>query len=158
MTPRIVLPLLAALALGASNAKTTAEGPKPNPLVQPDCYTVDPFTRLRFAKPPKSLPDGMRAFAGRWGGGAWDGAVCHDLYVLKIDKAGEAILFDAHGPGFSNDATAFTRRGRITRDGRLVVRKGAAKVEYWIAEDGRMHGRRTHGSHVARIILTRLKA
>lgn len=144
--------LLAAAALAACGPEPKVHQPKMT-LVKPDCYTVDPFKKLRFAKPRKDLPEKMRAFLGAWGGGAWDGHVCHDLYVLKVDKSGEAILFDAHGPGFGNDATAFTRRGAIGEDGRLRVRKGATTVEYWI-EDGRLHGTRQIGTHVARIILS----
>lgn len=143
----------AAAALAGCGSDTTASAPKAAKLVQPDCYTVDPYKKLRIAKAPKNLPEKMRAFLGGWGGGAWDGAVCHDLYVLKVEPTGDAILFDAHGPGFSTDATAFTRRGVIGEDGRLRVRKGPAQVEYWI-EDGRLHGLRTRGTHKARVILS----
>lgn len=144
---------LAAVALLTSCGPTKRAAPQKASLVQPDCYTVDPYKKLRIAKPAKSLPDRMRAFLGGWGGGAWGGAVCHDLYVLKVEPTGDAILFDAHGPGFSTDATAFTRRGVIGEDGRLRVRKGSAKVEYWI-EDGRLHGVRKQGHHTTQIILT----
>jgi hypothetical protein len=122
-------------------------------LIQPNCYTVDPFQKLKIAKAPKGLPDQMRAFLGAWGGGAWDGAVCHDLYVLKVEPSGAAVMFDAHGPGYTNDATAFTRRGQIGDDGRLRVRKGKAQVEYWV-ENGQLHGLRRLGTREARIILT----
>ena len=146
--------LAMALGLAACGPAARQETPKQSKLIQPDCYTVDPFKKLRIAKPPKNMPAKMSAFLGAWGGGAWDGHVCHDLYVLKVDKTGEAVLFDAHGPGFTNDATAFTRRGTIGEDGRLRVRKGSARVEYWIGEDGRLHGERRHGTYTARIILT----
>lgn len=152
-TPWAVAALAAALA-----AAGCAEPVKKAPvvavnLIQPDCYTVDPFQKLKIAKAPKGLPDEMRAFLGAWGGGAWDGAVCHDLYVLKVESSGAAVMFDAHGPGYTNDATAFTRRGQIGDDGRLRVRKGSAQVEYWV-ENGQLHGVRRLGKREARIILT----
>lgn len=143
------------LALLATLAGCASEKPKAidTSLIQPDCYTVDPYQKLRIAPAPAKLPAKMRAFLGGWGGGAWNGQVCHDLYVLKIDESGEAILFDAHGPGFNPDATAFTRRGKIDPEGKLHVRKGGARVEYWI-EDGRMYGLRRSGARESHIILT----
>lgn len=86
-------------------------------LIQPDCYTVDPYVPPKIAKPRSDVPEEMRAFLGKWGGGAWDGRVCHDLYVLQVEPTGTVVMFDAHGPGFRTDATAFTRRGEIGEDG-----------------------------------------
>jgi hypothetical protein len=148
----------AALAATLTAAGCGAPAKKTQPvlesnLIQPDCYTVDPFQKLRIAKAPKGLSDTMRAFLGAWGGGAWNGSVCHDLYVLKVEASGAAVMFDAHGPGYTNDATAFTRRGQIGDDGRLRVRKGKAQVEYWV-ENGQLHGVRRIGTQEARIILT----
>lgn len=145
----IATTMLAAGCGGPTKKQSVAE----NNLIQPDCYTVDPYQKLKIAKAPKGLPDTMRAFLGAWGGGAWDGAVCHDLYVLKVEESGAAVMFDAHGPGYTNDATAFTRRGQIGNDGRLRVRKGKAQVEYWV-ENGQLHGLRRIGTREARIILT----
>jgi hypothetical protein len=124
-------------------------------LIQPDCYTVDPYVPPKIAAPRKDVPDAMSAFSGKWGGGAWDGTVCHDLYVLQVESSGTVVMFDAHGPGFSHDATAFTRRGEIGEDGRLRVRKGHAMVEYWI-EDGRLHGVRKQRNHENKIIMSKL--
>lgn len=151
--------IAAAAALAATLTATGCSAPVEKQrvvesnLIQPDCYTVDPYQKLKIAKPPKGLPDTMRAFLGAWGGGAWDGAVCHDLYVLKVESSGAAVMFDAHGPGYTNDATAFTRRGQIGDDGRLRVRKGKAQVEYWV-ENGQLHGLRRIGTREAHIILT----
>ena len=140
------------MAAGCGTPEPKAKVVESN-LIQPDCYTVDPFQKLKIAKPPKGLPEQMRAFLGAWGGGAWDGTVCHDLYVLKVEPSGAAVMFDAHGPGYTNDATAFTRRGQIGEDGHLRVRKGKAQVEYWV-ENGQLHGLRRVGTSEARIILT----
>ena len=123
-------------------------------LLDPDCYTVDPYQEIRIAEPTGDVPSDMRPFLGAWGGGAWDGQICHDLWIMEIDGEGMALMFDAHAPGFHPDATAFTRRGNIGDDGRLRVRKGPARVEYWI-EDGRLYGERKQGTRVQRIILTR---
>ncbi len=123
-------------------------------LIQPDCYTVDPYVPPKIAKPRKDVPDSMSAFSGKWGGGAWDGRVCHDLYVLQVEPSGTVVMFDAHGPGFSHDATAFTRRGEIGEDGHLRVRKGNATVEYWI-EDGKLYGVRRQRNLENKIIMTK---
>lgn len=123
-------------------------------LIQPDCYTVDPYVPPKIAKPRSDVPEEMRAFLGKWGGGAWDGRVCHDLYVLQVEPTGTVVMFDAHGPGFRTDATAFTRRGEIGEDGRLRVRKGNALVEYWI-EDGKLYGVRKQRNHENKIIMTK---
>lgn len=123
-------------------------------LIDPDCYTVDPYQPIRIAD-PNGVPADMRPFLGAWGGGAWDGEVCHDLWIMEISGQGVALMFDAHAPGFHPDATAFTRRGEIGEDGRLRVRKGRARVEYWIEDDGRLYGERRQGQNIQRIILTR---
>jgi hypothetical protein len=144
--------LLAALGVAGCGGPAPVK-PVETSLIRPDCYTVDPYAKLRIAKPSEGVPDKMAMFLGAWGGGAWDGAVCHDLYVLKVEKSGAAVVFDAHGPGYSSDATAFTRRGQIGDDGRLRVKKGPAQVEYWV-ENGQLHGVRRLGTREARIILT----
>ena len=163
MKPWMAATAAAALAVagcGGDAKKVAGDGAnltaaaKSNPLVQPDCYTVDPYVPPKIAKPRSDVPDDMRAFSGLWGGGAWDGRVCHDLYVLQIEPSGTVVMFDAHGPGFGYDATAFTRKGEIGEDGRLRVQKGKATVEYWI-EDGRMHGVRRIGPLSNRIIMAR---
>ncbi len=169
MTFRIAILTLAVAVAGCSGGaagkKEYADGgtvgltpsqASKSPLIQPDCYTVDPYVPPRIAKPRKDVPDPWRQFSGKWGGGAWDGRVCHDLYVLQVEPSGTVVMFDAHGPGFNADATAFTRKGVIGSDGRLRVRKGNAQVEYWI-EDGRMYGLRRRGRAENRIIMTRQK-
>ena len=149
------LALVGALALGLAACGGGEKKPQIDAkLVQPDCYTVDPYQPIRIDKPAKEVPDDMRAFLGAWGGGAWDGQVCHDLWVMNVDPQGHVLMFDAHGPGFFPDATAFTRKGQIDSDGKMRVRKGPAIVEYWI-EDGRMYGTRTVGKKVQHIIMSR---
>ncbi|SET24190.1 hypothetical protein [Oceanicella actignis] len=152
MTTRFALIAAAALLAGCAGSGDSAY--RAASLEQPDCYTVDPFKTPRIKKPSDKVPAAWRAFAGRWGGGAWDGFVCHDLYVMAVEPSGDVLLFDAHGPGFGTDATAFTRKGRIGPDGHLRVRKGAAMVEYWI-EDGKLHGVRVKGNARNRIIMSR---
>ena len=148
------LALFGALAAGLSGC---ADKPKPKmdaKLIQPDCYTVDPYHPIKIHKAAKGVPDNMKKFLGAWGGGAWNGTVCHDLWITEVDPDGETVMFDAHGPGFTREATAFTRKGVITSDGHLKVRKGPAEVEYWI-KDGRMYGERREGNLVYHIIMTR---
>tara|TARA_B100002003_G_scaffold203601_1_gene196316 strand:+ start:2064 stop:2543 length:480 start_codon:yes stop_codon:yes gene_type:complete len=156
MSSRARLALVGAMALGLAACGGDKPAPKPAAnLYQADCYTVDPYQPIRIDKPAAGVPEDMKAFLGAWGGGAWDGSVCHDLWVMNVDPSGNVLMFDAHGPGFFPDATAFTRKGRITPEGRMRVRKGPAVVEYWIAEDGRLHGTRTIGKKVQHVIMTR---
>lgn len=149
--------LAAAGALAAGLAGCT-EPEKPQQidasLVQPDCYTVDLYSPPPYRRPNGDVPASHSAFLGQWGGGAWNGLVCHDLWVLDVDAAGRVLMFDAHGPGFFPDATMFERVGEIDEDGRLRVRKGSAEVEYWI-EDGRMFGIRRRGTQEIRIVMER---
>jgi hypothetical protein len=149
-----VVGLAAALGLTACGQDEARRASLEDRVVKPDCYTVDPYNPVPISEPDPDAPDGANAFLGAWGGGAWDGAVCHDLWVMEVSSDGSALMFDAHGPGFHPDATAFTRTGAFTEDGRLRVRKGRAVVEYWI-EDGRMMGTRTIGNRVQRIIMSR---
>jgi hypothetical protein len=149
-----VLGLGTALGLVACGSDGSRQASLEERVVKPDCYTVDPYHPIPIADPNPDAPSDMNAFLGAWGGGAWDGAVCHDLWVMEVEPDGTAVMFDAHGPGFHPDATAFTRTGRIDGDGRLHVRKGRAEVQYWI-EDGRLWGERRIGKRVQRIIMSR---
>ncbi|SDX42496.1 hypothetical protein SAMN05444336_10566 [Albimonas donghaensis] len=117
-----------------------------------DCYTVDPYKPIRIAKPAPGAPGNAAAYLGQWGGGAWDGRVCHDLWVMEVSADGKVLMFDAHGPGYRQDATGFLRRGEITPDGRIRVRKGGAMVTYWI-EDGVLYGERLSGQQLHRIMM-----
>lgn len=149
------LALVGALGLGLAACGGPEKPPAPKvELYNPDCYTVDPYQPIRIDKPAASVPDNMKAFLGAWSGGAWDGTVCHDLWVMSVDAKGNVLMFDAHGPGFFPDATAFTRKGQITSDGKLQVRKGPAMVEYWI-QDGRLYGSRTIGLRTQHVIMSR---
>ncbi len=152
MTRAISAAAMLLLAACASEpVETVASKPK---IIQPECTTVVPYTPLKMRKPKNDVPEAWRAFAGFWGGGAWDGAVCHDLWVMNVEDDGTVEIFDAHGPGFGYDATGFARKGKINGDGRMTVRKGAATVEYWI-ENGQLHGVRRQGKVRSRIILLR---
>ena len=121
-------------------------------LVKLDCYTVDPYQPIKIAKPDPKASTQASAFLGAWGAGAWDGRVCHDLWVMDVDAAGNVVMFDAHGPGYRNEATAFLRKGVIEPDGRIHVRKGGAMVTYWI-ENGVLYGERETGTSHARIVM-----
>ncbi|MEO0680974.1 MAG: hypothetical protein AAF192_11235 [Pseudomonadota bacterium] len=151
------LPACLAAAVVLATAACESKAPEPvveTALIQPDCYSVTPFRDISIASAPDGASDAAKAFLGAWGGGAWDGAVCHDLWVLSLDADGQVVMFDAHGPGFDPDATGFTRRGEVGEDGRLRVRKGRAQVEYWV-EDGRLYGERRIGDRLNRVILVR---
>ena len=143
-----------ALALGLAACADKEPEAVQSSLIQPDCYTVDPYQPIPISKPKKDVPESSAAFLGAWGGGAWDGSICHDLWVMEVSADGAVLMFDAHGPGFFPDATAFTRKGEIGKDGRLRVRKGPATVEYYI-KDGRLYGERHIGEKTNHIIMNR---
>ncbi|HKK35782.1 MAG TPA: hypothetical protein VJ994_05790 [Paracoccaceae bacterium] len=152
--PAIAGLLLAGLA-GCSGPDEPA--PVQAGLVQPDCYTVDLYQPPRYVEPGPDVPATHTDYLGQWGGGAWNGLVCHDLWVLEVDGDGRVTMLDAHGPGLYPDATAFERVGTIDGNGRLNVRKGTSRVQYWI-EDGRLHGVRRRGDQEIRIIMERRSA
>lgn len=141
-----------AFSFGSASQKVVEA--KPNPLIRPDCYTVDPYKPIRIAKPDPKAPKQSASYLGRWGGGAWNGSVCHDLWVMEVGADGHVLMFDAHGPGYTSDATGFLRRGELTPDGRILVRKGGAMVTYWI-EDGMLHGERATTGRVDKILMAK---
>lgn len=149
------LVLLAACSGGGEARRAAAADPAAAAvLMQPDCYTVDLFQQPRYVSPGSDVPATHGAYLGHWGGGAWNGLVCHDLWVLNVDAAGRVLMIDAHGPGFRADATVFERVGRIDENGRLKVRKGRAQVEYQLV-DGELRGTRTVGGQTIRIRMNR---
>jgi hypothetical protein len=124
-------------------------------LLQPDCYTVYIHGGVTYKRPGREVPADRRAYLGQWGGGAWGGTVCHDLWITDVGAPNDgATVIDAHGPGLYPDATAFRRPGYFDQDGRLHVKKGREEVEYWI-EDGLMHGIRRVGGQTIRIVMER---
>jgi hypothetical protein len=158
----MTLPARATAALGLLllGLAGCAEPEKPQVqvnLVQPDCYTVDLYQPPRYVEPGPGVPASHAAYLGQWGGGAWNGLVCHDLWVLDVGADGKVTMLDAHGPGLFPDATAFERVGSIDENGRLNVRKGSSEVQYWI-ENGRLHGLRRRGDQEIRIIMERRSA
>jgi hypothetical protein len=120
------------------------------------CYTVDLFTKPRFVKPGDNVPRNWRDFAGVWGGGAWDGQWCHDLYILEVQPDGLVRLIETHAPyePWGKRATAFQRTGRIGEDGRLRLRYGRTVSEYWV-ENGTLFGRQDEAGDIRRIALSR---
>jgi hypothetical protein len=120
------------------------------------CYTVDLFGKVAWKRPAEAVPASALAFHGRWGGGKWDGAWCHDLYVLDVREDGTAQVIETYAPlpAWGKRATAFRRTARIDRDGRLRMAYGEVAVEYWI-EDGKLFGLRTEGGTQRRIMLSR---
>ena len=111
------------------------------------CYTVDLFSKATVVPPSREVPTEWRGFSGRWGGGAWAGAWCHDLYVLEIKPDGTAVVVDTHAPlpEWGKPATAFKRLARIDPDGKLRMQYGNTRVEYWLEADGVLHGHRDEG-------------
>mgnify|MGYP006275026767 CR=1 FL=1 len=155
---RALLFATAALALGACAA------PEPAPqrsvgfeqTLDPSCYTVDLFQEVRIAEPNGDLPEGWNGYKGRWGGGAWAGEWCHDLYVLAVEPDGLVRLIETHAPyePWGKRATAYRRTARIGEDGRLRLRYGRVEIEYWL-EDGRLLGERREDGERHRIMMTR---
>lgn len=145
---------LAALALAAcSSGEKKAAGPTPyDRTVVEDCYTVDLFTVAPIEQPEEDVPAEWAAFSGKWGSAAWDGKWCHDLHVLNIASNGDVEVMDMHAPyePWRKPATAFRRKGRISKDGRLRVSHSGVIKEYWV-KDGRLYGLRKEGNGQLRI-------
>lgn len=146
---------LAAVVAACTSSKQEVAGPTPyERTVVNDCYTVDLFTVAKVEAPGKDVPAEWAGFSGKWGSAAWDGKWCHDLHILKIAASGEVDLMDLHAPydPWAKPATAFRRKGRMTKEGRLRVTYGAVVVEYWL-ENGRLYGLRKEGTAELRIAM-----
>ncbi|MGB0854328.1 MAG: hypothetical protein ACPGSI_13625 [Pikeienuella sp.] len=124
--------------------------------IQEDCYTVDLFTPAVIETPKSNVPQPWQQFAGHWGGGAWDGEWCHDLYILSVGAGGEVDLIEAHAPhaGWGKVATAFRRKATLTADSRLRLFYKGVRVEYWV-ENGRLYGARFEAGTERRVTLSR---
>jgi hypothetical protein len=153
--------IIGAIAVGALSACSLTGSTKraANPFdvtLDSSCYTVDLFTKPNFVTPSKDVPARWRDFAGVWGGGAWNGRWCHDLYVLEVQPDGLVRLIETHAPyePWGKRATAFQRTGRIGPDGRLRLRYGQTRSEYWV-EDGRLYGLQTDDGAQRKIALNR---
>ena len=156
MSVRISLICAAAALAGCASApEKTAQDPY-LATRNDRCYTVDLFTPTPIRTPGREVPEDWRAFSGRWGGGAWAGEWCHDLYVVEIRPSGEVTVVDTHAPlpAWGKPATAFKRTAQIDRDGRLRMAFGNTRVEYWL-EDGLLHGIRNEGQGDWPIAMTR---
>lgn len=122
----------------------------------PACYTVDLFGKVPWKTPEQATPERAKAFAGRWGGGKWDGVWCHDLYVLDVRPDGTAQIIETYAPHapWGKRAVAFRRQAQVGPDGRLRVAYGKVTLEYWI-ENGELYGVRTEDGAPRRIVLQR---
>jgi len=139
----------AALILSGCGGSDRAPAPLADPFAQTrdsSCYTVDLFTEVRINRPSDDVPEDWRGFSGRWGGGKWAGEWCHDLYVLDIQPDGRVRLIETYAPyePWGKRAAAFTRTARIDPDGRLRLRYGRTRMEYWL-KDGELRGVRDEG-------------
>ena len=154
----ILIMTLAALgvALAGCAPKRGVTGPTPyDRTVDAECYTVDLFTPSNVTQPAADVPSEWHGYLGKWGGGAWEGKWCHDLYVLSISADGKVDIISAHAPfpEWGREATAFRRQGLISKNGRLTVRFKDVVVEYRL-ENGRLLGDRRQGNAKMRIKLT----
>lgn len=149
------LALLAACAGGEKQAKVDPYAKTRDPA----CYTVDIFDKITFHSPGKDVPEDWRGFAGRWGGGKWNGKWCHDLYVLDVASSGAATVIETHAPlpEWGKPASAFKRKGVIDKDGRLHLQFGKTKVTYWIEGDT-LYGMRDEGLGEMIVALSRRPA
>ena len=147
---------LVALALaGCSSGPKKAASTTPyDQTVVEDCYTVDLFTVSKIVPPGGDVPKEWAAYSGKWGSAGWNGKWCHDLYVLKISSSGQVDVMDLHAPmdAWGKRATAYRRKGWISKDGRLRLAYGGVQVEYWL-QNGRLYGLRKEGTGELRIAM-----
>jgi hypothetical protein len=153
----VMLCLALAVAACSSRTETTANVDPYGSTRNDRCYTVDLFSKAVVVPPSRDVPSEWRGFSGRWGGGAWAGEWCHDLYVLEIRPDGTATVVDTHAPlpEWGKAATAFRRTARIYPDGRLRMQYGNTRVEYWLEADGVLHGQRDEGRGLWPIAMAR---
>lgn len=135
--------------------------PKPAPITAEQtandkCYTVDLFGDHKVSAPGADVPEAMRVFSGEWGGGAWAGEWCHDLYVLRIEPNGDARVVETFGPSqrLGRRAAAFQRRATISPNGELTLSYGATRVSYRV-RDGKLYGERREGASAPMEIMLR---
>jgi hypothetical protein len=150
------LAIVSALVLAACENKTAKVGPTPyDKTVVNDCYTVDLFTVATVEPPASDVPGEWSGYSGKWGSAAWEGKWCHDLYVLKIAPTGEVDVMSLHAPyePWGKPATAFRRKGFMTKDGRLRVPSAGVLTEYWL-QDGKLYGLRKEGNGEFRIAMS----
>jgi hypothetical protein len=156
---RILLLVVASVFVAGcvqASSKLTAAPIADEKLIRPDCYSVDLFTKVNIETPAENVPAAYRQFLGSWGGGAWDGAWCHDLLISKVDAGGRVELVDMHAPyvPWNYPATAYRRVGRIDKDGVLRFAYGTERRSYRI-ENGRLYGERSGTLGNLRVILSR---
>ncbi len=154
----ILITTLAALgvALAGCAPKRAAKGPTPYDLTaDAGCYTVDLFTPSTVTAPTSDVPSEWHGYLGKWGGGAWEGKWCHDLYVLSISPDGKVDVISAHAPfpEWGREATAFRRQGVIGKNGRLTLRYKDVVVEYRL-DKGSLLGDRVQNKAKMRIKLS----
>lgn len=156
-TVKAGLASLLIVALASSCAeKIEPKGPTPYDLTMvKDCYTVELFTVAEVQEPKAEVPPEWNRFLGVWGKAAWEGKWCHDLHVLNIEEDGTVEIMELHAPyePWGKPATAFRRKGRMTKENHLRVLYSGVEVEYWI-ENGRLYGERSEGGGRMRIALS----
>ena len=106
-------------------------------LLSPGCYTVDLFDKYRIEYPDANVPRDVSDFLGVWKNGAWDGRLCHDLYITKASADGTVELIDAYGPDTKSgrDAVVFKRTGKVENGVLSFTSVGASPVSYQLNGD-----------------------
>lgn len=153
--------IIVVACLAASCSLFGGGKPKPVPITAEQtandkCYTVDLFGDHRVKAPGSDVPEAMRVFSGEWGGGAWGGEWCHDLYVLRIEPNGDARVVETFGPSqrLGRRAAAFQRRAKISPNGELTVSYGMTRNSYRV-RDGKLYGERREGTAAPMEIMLR---
>ena len=122
-----------ALLLGGGCAKSPPPAGVPIPL---------PFD-LQLAKPGSEVPAAFAAFAGAWGGDAWNGILPHILVVEQMEPNGVAHAVYALGNGLDGKTVGtWTRWTGTVTSGRLHFEApNGPAVDYTINTDGALLGR-----------------
>lgn len=148
--------ICAAVLTACAPSQQVKRGPTPYDATKvADCYTVELFTVADVKKPKDEVPAEWAKFSGVWGKAGWEGKWCHDLHVLTISPDGQVELMELHAPyePWGKPATAFRRKGYMTKEGRLRLVYSGVKVDYWF-ENGQLYGLREEGNGKMRIALS----
>ena len=121
------------------------------------CTTPLP-TDMAISPPATSVPSEFAKFSGAWGGGKWDGKLCHTLVVTQVDAGGAVSAIYSFGryTGWNIDRGDWFPTAGVIEDGELKLERfrNGARASYRFEGD-KLRGTYRRGSGTSRVLLTR---